>query len=150
MVELVDKHNKKQDPKNLSVDVAVSIKRRDIANLLCSAFEGGSNYWLDSQPFKKIKPKEWVPVMDEGDEKPKKWPVYDYPLLEGGAIEFKADPGTGEQQVYRMDLEMIQKGLQLMAKEAPRHFGDFISENGDATTADVFLQLCLFGEIVYG
>jgi len=37
-----------------------------------------------------------------------------------------------------------------MASEAPRHFADFIAENDDAETADVFLQCCLFGRIVFG
>jgi hypothetical protein len=40
--------------------------------------------------------------------------------------------------------------LALMAEKEPRHFGDFMGENDDATTSDVFLQLCLFGEVVYG
>jgi hypothetical protein len=37
-----------------------------------------------------------------------------------------------------------------MAREYGRHFSDMIAENDDATTADVFLQCCLFGELVYG
>jgi hypothetical protein len=27
---------------------------------------------------------------------------------------------------------------------------DFIDENDDAITADVFLQFCLFGDVIYG
>ena len=44
----------------------------------------------------------------------------------------------------------MKKGLDLMAGEHQRHWQDFINENDDADTADVFMQLCLFGEIVYG
>jgi hypothetical protein len=37
-----------------------------------------------------------------------------------------------------------------MADKYPRHIADILSENDDATTGDVFLQLCLFGDVVYG
>lgn len=148
MIELANA--KKADPKNLPVNVALSIKRYDIACLLVSAFEGGINYWCERQPFKFTKPTEWRPVLDEDQEKPERWPMYDYPLLEGGAIEFKADPGDGKKKKYRLDLDTIQKGLQKMAEIAPRHFGDFINDNADAVTGDVFVQICIFGEIVYG
>lgn len=37
-----------------------------------------------------------------------------------------------------------------MAEKWPRHFGNFISENEDAETGDVFIQLALLGDIVYG
>jgi hypothetical protein len=37
-----------------------------------------------------------------------------------------------------------------MAREAPQHFADFLNENDDADTGDVFVQCCLLGEIRYG
>ena len=37
-----------------------------------------------------------------------------------------------------------------MAKESPRHYGDLISGNFDAITADVFLQYALFEEVIFG
>jgi len=37
-----------------------------------------------------------------------------------------------------------------MAEKYPRHFHNFLEENDDAETGDVFIQCCLFGEIVYG
>ena len=52
----------------------------------------------------------------------------------------------------------IQTGLQLMAdrkdmkgKVVPaRHFKNLATDNEDAETADVFMQLAVMGEIVYG
>jgi len=38
----------------------------------------------------------------------------------------------------------------VMAKKEPRHFADFLKEDYDETTGDVFLQCCLFGEVIYG
>jgi hypothetical protein len=42
------------------------------------------------------------------------------------------------------------RGLQLMADKYPNHFADFMQENDDATTSDVFLQLSVFGELIFG
>lgn len=44
----------------------------------------------------------------------------------------------------------FQRGLQLMAEKQPSHFSDFMEENEDAITADVFLQLVALGDVVYG
>jgi len=50
----------------------------------------------------------------------------------------------------RLDLDAIKKGLQIIAEKYPRHMGDFLNENDDADTGDVFLQCCLFGDAIYG
>jgi hypothetical protein len=41
-------------------------------------------------------------------------------------------------------------GLTAMAQKAPRHFADLVNENDDAITHDVFMQMVVFGEIIYG
>jgi hypothetical protein len=42
------------------------------------------------------------------------------------------------------------KALALMAQHSPQHFADFLQENEDIYTADVFLQYVALGEVVYG
>lgn len=42
------------------------------------------------------------------------------------------------------------EAMQKMAKDYTHHFDDLIQENDDAITADVFLQLSLFGDVIYG
>lgn len=140
---------KQTDAAALCVDVKLAIPRKQIAYLICSAIEGGIAYWCPRQAFKYKKPEKWEPIMDAGDEKPEEWPCYDYPLLAGGAVTFKADKDA-PVRVCVLNLETIAKGLQLMAEKYPRHFGDFMNESGDATTGDVFVQLCVFGDVVYG
>jgi hypothetical protein len=44
----------------------------------------------------------------------------------------------------------LAKGLQTMAEKYPRHFADFVAENDDADTGDVFLQCVVLGDVVYG
>ena len=52
--------------------------------------------------------------------------------------------------VYPLTWDSMCKAMQLMAKEYTNHFDDLIQQNDDATTADVFLQLALFGDVIYG
>ena len=44
----------------------------------------------------------------------------------------------------------LLKGLQLMAKDYPQQWADFMDDNDDANTGDVFVQLCCFGKTIYG
>jgi hypothetical protein len=46
--------------------------------------------------------------------------------------------------------EHLQRGLTLLAEKHPRHWNDFLNENTDADTGDIFLQLCVLGEVTFG
>jgi hypothetical protein len=37
-----------------------------------------------------------------------------------------------------------------MRDQYPRHFADLVGEDDDAITGDVWLQLAVFGEVIYG
>lgn len=114
-------------------------KDEDLKSLLCSAFEGGSNYWIDSVELSKKPSKsyDWlheVPFDTKGELK-----IALSKEGKGSLIEF-----------HFLNLSKIQKGIEIMHNKYPRHYADFISENADAITADVFLQCCLFGETIFG
>jgi hypothetical protein len=73
-------------------------------------------------------------------------------LNEGGSLKLETlfkDEVNG-QKSWTLNLRSIKKGLEVFASKYPRHFADFVSENDDASTGDVFLQCCLFGELVFG
>ena len=72
----------------------------------------------------------------------------DHALNEGGSLAIVRRGQTSDGR--RLDLESIGDGLNMMATHYPRHFADFLNEAADAITADVFLQCCLFGELIYG
>jgi len=57
-----------------------------------------------------------------------------------------AHPNPGSS---RLDLKSIGRGLEDPAVKCPTHFADLVNENTDAITADVRLQCCLFGELIY-
>lgn len=116
----------------MKITHTTEIEEERIDDLLTSAFEGGSNYWyqIDNQttPFEGFAGEAW--------------------RQPGGILikdmENEADPGKV------LDAEAVERGLQLMADKFPSRWADFITENDDAETGDVFLQLCLFGEVIYG
>lgn len=136
---------------NLShVAIKLEIPRSRISDLLCSALEGGSSYWCSID--RKNKPKNLAFRSDEEH-------IYehlDFPLNEGGSLTIsvlKDSEGTltiEDTESFTLNLESITNGLVIMATDCPRHFGDFMAETDDATTGDVFLQCCLFGEVIYG
>ena len=71
--------------------------------------------------------------------------LYADPLLRI-TVTMQDDDDPAREMTYAS----IHKGLQLMADKEGRHFADFMAESDDAVTADVFLQLCVFGEVIFG
>lgn len=107
----------------------ISVPFERIEDLLIAAFEGGSNYWCrgsttlkNPYSFSTYKEHWFIEIID---------------------IE---DPSN---QKYTLTLDNLYKGYSLFPKYK-RNFNNFINENEDAEDADVFLQLCIFGEVIYG
>lgn len=109
-----------------TIQVPVSIHYQRIADILDSASRGAS-YWADCGAL--------------GYEKTVSG------ILNGDTLQVT---DTEEDKSYTLSMGAIQKGLRAMAVKSPTHFADFIEENFDDITGDVFLQYCLLGEIVYG
>lgn len=141
--------------------VPVTIKDEDCRSMLVSALEGGSNYWY-------YIPKMTRPpgVTDEdlkpgGKHNPDKWEyshLYLYPFIEGGSVTFRAPANDTKKKweeingktEWVLDRAAMQRGLEIMAQKYPWHFANVISDNTDAGTGDVFLQLALFSEVIFG
>lgn len=135
----------------ISIEVTQKVDLQRIEDLLCGAFEGGSNYWYNIEGY--VQPNELtfkgdcLDLLKKGEDPMKTFRYLTYPLNEGGAVLISAE---GEDEKHILNLVSIKKGLQTMAKKYPRHFNDFMQENDDACTSDVFLQCCLFGEVIFG
>jgi hypothetical protein len=71
---------------------------------------------------------------------------YDWPLNEGGSVTIDAD-GESEGE---LNLQSIEKGLELLAEKFPNRFVAICDEAYDAEDADVFLQLAILNEVVFG
>ncbi len=125
-----------------AIATVVTVPPQRIQDMVVGAFEGGSNYWLTGQ-VTLVKP--WLTEM------PKCGVVwYGNPernIFAEESFEVALETDEGRKLLTR---ETVQKGLELMATLHRDHFNDLVNENDDATTSDVFLQLCLFEEVVYG
>lgn len=124
------------------------VSDEDIASLLISAFEGGSNYWyrIEDGGFNYDLPVVWPEIGPC-------WYI-DRPLGGGSLTIVAIDEQTGEPDKSIgekvLDRASITSGINVMAAKYPRHFADLINDNADSITGDVFLQCCLFGEVVFG
>lgn len=131
----------------MKIKTEIEIPEQRIKDLLSCAFEGGSGYWCQIKRYEI--PGNAKSVQD--------YPHLDLPLMQGGGV-FCADAVGGTAFCRCLNLDAIKEGLELLlnsvdkhGNDIPKYHGsDFLSENEDAITGDVFLQLCLFGEIVYG
>lgn len=140
--------------KNTRISVRQYIELKRIADLLNCALDsdyGSSYYWCEWLTGKSVKPENLDFMYD--DERVTVYRNIDYPLNRGGSITLQIsgdenDKDNGKQFV--LNLKEIKYGLTCMSKKYPRHYADFLSENENAGTGDVFLQCCLFGEIIYG
>lgn len=125
------------------ITVTLNFSCQLISSLLCSAFEsGGINYWARIAEVKS------PAKLFFRSDKEQTYPHLDYPLNPGGYVLIE-DTEADKPTKYKIDLESIQKGLQIMAEKYPKHFADIQREDFDMNTADVFIQCCCFGETLY-
>lgn len=119
--------------KNTKFNLLTNEQRK---NLLIGALEGGSNYWY-FLPF------------NEGHSLPSYsinsiWAA----ILEGKTFNIH-DLEDEEEKIGELSLKNIIDNEYLMYKNDPSHFGDILSDNDDAGTADVWLQYVTLGEVVF-
>jgi len=134
-----------EKPTSFKITTQVDVPMQRVADLLCCAFEGGSNYWCHIK-VKKAPEQFTFRYMPDLSDKPTSYT--DYPTNRGGYLI--VGDVEEEQEDGLLDLGTIRFGLQTMADRYPRHWQDFIDDNEDAATGDVFLQCCLWGEVVFG
>lgn len=130
----------------MKITIETEVTYQRLADLLCSAFACGSNYWYTITKYNEPKELTFRSSPDNVFE------YLDYPLNEGGSvvIETRERDEIDSATSWTLDLNRVEKGLKILAKDYPQHFADFISDKDDSTTGDVFLQCCLFGEVVFG
>jgi hypothetical protein len=123
----------------MEIQVKIKFSGEMLGNLLVNALEGGSNYWYGSVDFigrdeyPDLRYDEWfAKCVDDG-----------IPF----EIRITEEPWC---KPHVLDLASVTTGTMAFVEEETRHYDDFVNGNDDAITADVWLQLCLFGEVVYG
>jgi hypothetical protein len=128
--------------------VEIEVHDNDVGDLLVSGFYGGCCYWCRIMKYERPETVTDRFTLDLA-----------LPLV-GGAVICRIDDDAvidddaketdSKYTPLRLDRAALQRGLQLMANKHPQHWADFVGDNADATTGDVFIQLCLLGELRYG
>ena len=124
-----------------TLTIEIKVDAEKLLNLFISAFEGGCNYWamlddtnIDTSHCSGQYPSErWFDaIWNKG---------MSMPVLDAEEPEDKLGDLTKAGMI---------NGLKLMAEQHESHYSDFAEGNDDAITADVWFQLALMNEIVYG
>lgn len=153
-------HRYKQQKPGLEIQASHHLSWKDIDALLITAFEGGSNYWLakatpmrraeeiNGTMYESLDPISWESQFDTEELKGLGL-HYVIPLVEGNYIELVEDEEAGNAE-HVLLLADVKRGLEVMAKKYTWHWRSVVEDTHDSETADVFLQCCIFKEIVYG
>lgn len=160
-MNIIDSPQKWEEAARLRYDQAkkkelVILTQKDVEYLVCSALEGGSNYWYDigakssDKIYKMTKEMRGKPFVDR----------LLAALNKGVHVNiFDVDEPVSEiingKKVFRKKLGTLTefswaKAEKLMLQKYRQHLGSVLCNNNDATTGDVFFQLTVMGELVYG
>lgn len=150
-----------------AVTVSRQIPLHRVVDLICNAFEGGmSSCWACNAHWElrtgvKFEDFQTNPYdsTKQGSEAAKIAPgkyfpgYYLIPFAKGCVLilqDTEEEDETGKPVLYRITREDLGRALNLMAEKFTSHFNDFMDENEDAITGDIFLQLAAIGDVVYG
>jgi hypothetical protein len=98
----------------------------------------GSTYWCEMKEKRSVvgQPPEDKLTCEE--------------LIAGGGSIVLIDIEASDDKELILDMKAAKHGIELMAKKQFSHFADIVNEDDDSTTADIWLQLALLGDVIYG
>lgn len=121
--------------KDLTFNIEVTVPAQRVLDLLSCALEGGSNYWY-------FNPK---PLLRTSERKNYSDRFYENLYVHGFTIK-----DAIESKEYVIIPEKFDDVLCLMKDKYPEQFNDFVTDQMDRETGDIFLQLLVFGKVKYG
>jgi len=122
-----------------SVDVPVKLTEKQMAYILCGAFEGYSSSWIEDISYID-------PLPESAPKWAHEWPRYcTIPMF--GRMKITMIEGDGEVII---DAQCLQYALDAMSIQFPLRLHSLFDESYDAEDADIFLQLACFSEVIYG
>lgn len=130
-----------------TVLAAVLIGRKDVADILTTCFEGGSNYWIG-----KVERRGEASFDVEGFEAGDKDRWHSHFCAAGGSLLITEDEegGSGKPNPLTLTADDLVRGIVLAASHYKRDVRAWLDDCPDAGESDVALQFAVFGEIVYG
>jgi hypothetical protein len=147
--------NKKYEEEKLKARESRTFGKEDIINLFVDALEGGSNYWYHIRHLPNevsYKAKEMGQSVSET--------IGEY-ILKGGYIQFYDAEEEYDEDDYTethsdngllgtVDMDSILEAITIIKRDYPDVWENILDEQYDANDADIFLQLCVMGDVVFG
>ena len=135
------------------MDITINIPSQRIADLMTTAIECANDTWCKAVLLMEpVRGSSYPEYTDSMGHKSKLW-YCDPALYDNGFVLhiIETVEGDGEEDVIHIkNKDDVVKALVALANKHPNDFGDFMTENEDGITADLFLQYLTFGEVVYG
>lgn len=121
----------------IEITKRIEVTEEDIDDIMCSALEGGINYWCCKAEVIGSYLGEWAHEQ----------------IARGGSLNLH---DAEEDEVYELTIEKFLKGVQLAVEG--NYYADYDWCNGkaidtcnvDASVADVIIQLALFDDVIFG
>lgn len=128
----------------LNVTLEIMLTQEDVDDIMCTALEGGINYWC----YKAEVIGEYLG--EYGSEQ----------ISRGGKLRLYLEEPFDEDETmdYELDLEKFKKGIEMWVQnpvgcnclEQVDGKIRFDACNADAVVCDAIIQYALFGDVVFG
>lgn len=145
--------------------MALFLSKKDMSDLLSTAWEGGSTYWVElaeyippkGMSYKELRRAAWEAAPEEEKETWKdegqdgRWPLYVFLPYLPPSVKWKVkftDNEAGE--VAYLTPENMRQAIVTLRKTHPHLAKEIEEDNHDASSADAWLQAAIFGEVQFG
>ena len=130
--------------------VELNIPDERLHDVFCNAMYASRDFIIISEEWDKIEA-HWKSKLNKDVREAHPEPYIErkmWAYIEAGkSIAFYDEY---QEQFCELSWHRVVDGTAKMAKDYDWHFMNIITEDDDATTADVWLQCVLLGEVVYG
>lgn len=146
--------------------MSVYFSKKDIADLLVTAWEGGSAYWVEVAEYvppkgmsmERLEKLGWDAAPAEEKEfwkTPKDVPFYALMAYLPPSVKWKVkfkpnEVVKKEGERYYLTPESMREAAPKLADKYPHIFARIKSEDYDALDADAWLQMGVFGDVIFG
>jgi len=146
--------------------MGVFFSKKDMSDLLVTAWEGGSNYWVGESEYIPPKGMSWERLhklawetqpKEEREfwKKPDGVPFYSMMAYLPPSVKWKVkfkpnEVVKKEGEVYYLTPENMRAAAPKLAEKYPHIFARIKAGDYDALDADAWLQMAIFGDVIFG
>jgi len=123
---------------DIAIQNTYTLDAERVVDLLITAFEGGSNHWIDHVTPQFSYDQEDVEV---------NW-YSTIPFMERDDWIIKITDVEGDE--HTVTKEVMRKGFEYLAEQHLSVLESIVEEDYDADDADIWLQLVVYRVVVYG